>query len=92
MKKITSIISAGAFVFATVAAIGGNMFVTSGWGKFPTHTILRPINNGFDCSTTATGATCTVTDNVTNPTTVNAYDSQANANAAGSIGLLKRIQ
>jgi len=92
MKKITSILSAGAFVFATVAAIGGNMFVTSGWGKFPTHTIVRPINSGFDCATTASGAICTVTDNVTNPTTVNAYDSQANANLNSTVGLLKRIQ
>jgi len=91
MKKVTSILSAGAFVFATVAAIGGNMFVTSGWGKFPTHTILRTINDSADCSTTANGEVCTVTDNVSNPTTVNAYDSQSNANAGGSIGLLKRI-
>jgi len=90
MKKITSIISIGAFAIATATAIGGNMFLTSGWGKFPTHTILRPVNGGFECSTVCTGAICTVTDNVTNPTTVNAYNTQANANAGGTVGLYKR--
>jgi len=68
------------------------MFVTSGWGKFQTHTILRPINNGFDCTTFSNGVLCTVTDNVPNPTTVVAYDSQAAANLGSSVGLLKRNQ
>lgn len=92
MKKNTSILSVGAFAIATIAAFSGNMFVTSGWGKFPTHTILRPINGGFDCSELASGAICTVTDNVPNPTTANAYATKANAETAGIIGLLKRIQ
>lgn len=93
MKKITVYLSVSAFVFAAFAAVAGNsMFVTSGWGKFPSHTILRPINDGFDCSTTASGVQCTVTDNIpVNPTTVPAYDSQANADAAGTTGLLKKI-
>jgi len=90
VKNIKPILSVSAFAFATVTAIGGNLFVATGWGKFPTHTILRPINGGPDCLQTCPGVICTVTDNITNPITVTAYDSQANANIGGTIGVLRR--
>jgi len=91
MKTNTFIFSTGAFAFATAAAIGGNMFQTTGWGKFPTHTIARPINGGCDCKTIYSGRVCTVTDNGVNPITVNAYDNLVNADAGGTIGLLRCI-
>ena len=82
MKKVRSILTALAVVFAVGGAFA-SMLSVSGWGKNPdTQTCSSVSNLSNDCTIGHSGTTCTITfDGVS----VNAYDNASNcANQVGS--------